>query len=176
MDIKADEISKIIQRRIEGLDTGADIHEVGTVISVGDGIARVHGLDRVMAGDLASFLSIPLSMDDRRRLASEPGGAEQALDYYVTGRRFLAEVDALRGPDSAAENFRQAIRLDPDFTLAHVGLSEALWETYLRDLDRRALEEAERHAGEALRLDPELAEVLALVERHGRDLLPVFGC
>ena len=55
MDIKADEISKIIQRRIEGLDTGADIHEVGTVISVGDGIARVHGLDRVMANELLAF-------------------------------------------------------------------------------------------------------------------------
>jgi len=126
---------------------------------------ELYGLDRVMAGDIASFLSIPLSRDDRRRLASEPGGADQALDYYVTGRRFLAEVDALRGPDSAAENFRQALRLDPDFTLAHVGLSEALWETYLRDLDRRALEEAERHAGEALRLDPELAEARLALAR-----------
>jgi Flp pilus assembly protein TadD/TolB-like protein len=126
---------------------------------------ELYGLDRVMAGDLASFLSIPLTAEDRRRLASDPGGADQALDYYVTGRRFLAEVDALRGPDSAAENFRQALRLDPDFALAHVGLSEALWETYLRDLDRGALEEAERHAGEALRLDPELPEARLALAR-----------
>jgi F-type H+-transporting ATPase subunit alpha len=55
MDIKADEISKIIQKRIEGLETDVDVREVGTVISVGDGIARVHGLDRVMANELLAF-------------------------------------------------------------------------------------------------------------------------
>jgi len=55
MDIKADEISKIIQRRIEGLEMDVDIREVGRVISVGDGIARIHGLDRVMANELLAF-------------------------------------------------------------------------------------------------------------------------
>jgi len=55
MDIKADEISKIIQRRIEGLEIDVDIREVGTVISIGDGIARIHGLDRVMANELLEF-------------------------------------------------------------------------------------------------------------------------
>ena len=55
MAIKADEISKIIQRQIEGLETEADIREIGTVISVGDGIARVHGLDRVMYNELLEF-------------------------------------------------------------------------------------------------------------------------
>ncbi|MBE3129271.1 MAG: hypothetical protein IMZ54_00970, partial [Acidobacteria bacterium] len=49
MNIKADEITKIIQQQIEGYDTGVDIREVGTVTSVGDGIARVYGLDRVMS-------------------------------------------------------------------------------------------------------------------------------
>ena len=55
MAIKADEISKIIQRQIEGLETEADIREIGTVISVGDGIARIHGLDRVMYNELLEF-------------------------------------------------------------------------------------------------------------------------
>jgi len=55
MAIKADEISKIIQRQIEGIETEADIREIGTVISVGDGIARVHGLDRVMYNELLEF-------------------------------------------------------------------------------------------------------------------------
>ncbi len=55
MDIKADEIRKIIQRRIEGLEMEVDIREVGTVISVGDGIARIHGLDRVMYNELLEF-------------------------------------------------------------------------------------------------------------------------
>jgi F-type H+-transporting ATPase subunit alpha len=55
MPMKADEISKIIQRQIEGFDTGVDVREVGTVISVGDGIARIYGLDRVMYNELLEF-------------------------------------------------------------------------------------------------------------------------
>ncbi|NIM90280.1 MAG: F0F1 ATP synthase subunit alpha [Candidatus Aminicenantes bacterium] len=55
MEIKADEISKIIKRQIEGYDAEIDINEVGTVISVGDGIARIHGLDRVMYNELLEF-------------------------------------------------------------------------------------------------------------------------
>jgi len=55
MEIKADEISKIIQRQIEGYETEVDINEIGTVISVGDGIARIHGLDHVMYNELIEF-------------------------------------------------------------------------------------------------------------------------
>lgn len=55
MEIKAAEISKIIQHQIEGYQTDIDIKEVGTVISVGDGIARVYGLDRVMANELVEL-------------------------------------------------------------------------------------------------------------------------
>jgi len=55
MPMKADEISKIIQRQIEGFETGVDVKEVGTVISVGDGIARIYGLDRVMYNELLEF-------------------------------------------------------------------------------------------------------------------------
>jgi F-type H+-transporting ATPase subunit alpha len=55
MDIKADEITRIIQERIEGYATEVDIREVGTVTSVGDGIARIHGLDQVMFNELLEF-------------------------------------------------------------------------------------------------------------------------
>jgi F-type H+-transporting ATPase subunit alpha len=55
MAIKADEISKIIQKQIEGFETEADVREIGTVISVGDGIARIHGLDRVMYNEMLEF-------------------------------------------------------------------------------------------------------------------------
>jgi F-type H+-transporting ATPase subunit alpha len=55
MSIKADEITKIIQQQIEGYQAGVDIREVGTVTSVGDGIARVYGLDRVMYNELLEF-------------------------------------------------------------------------------------------------------------------------
>ncbi len=55
MDIKADEITRIIQRQIEGYESDVDIREVGTVTSVGDGIARVHGLDHAMYNELLEF-------------------------------------------------------------------------------------------------------------------------
>jgi len=126
---------------------------------------EIYGLQRIMAGDLATFLSIPLSEDDRWQLAHDPQGADQALDYYVTGRGFLDRVDDLRGPDAAGENFRQALRLDPNFALAHVGLSEALWEVYLRDLDRVALEEAEDHAEKAREIAPEMPEARLALAR-----------
>ena len=55
MQIRADEISKILKDQIRDFQSGMVVNEVGTVISVGDGIARVHGLDNVMAGELLDF-------------------------------------------------------------------------------------------------------------------------
>jgi F-type H+/Na+-transporting ATPase subunit alpha len=55
MQIRADEISKILKEQIRDFQSGMVVNEVGTVISVGDGIARVHGLDNVMAGELLNF-------------------------------------------------------------------------------------------------------------------------
>jgi len=50
--IRADEITRIIREQIENFDRSVSVSEVGTVISVGDGVARIHGLDKVMAGEL----------------------------------------------------------------------------------------------------------------------------
>jgi F-type H+/Na+-transporting ATPase subunit alpha len=53
--IKANEINEIIRRQIENFDGGVTVSEVGTVIKVGDGIAEIHGLEKVMAGELLEF-------------------------------------------------------------------------------------------------------------------------
>ena len=53
--IKADEITKLIREQIDNYETKIAVDEVGTVMSIGDGIARVYGLDKVMAGELLSF-------------------------------------------------------------------------------------------------------------------------
>ncbi len=53
--IRADEITKIIREQIENFQQSLAVDEVGSVISVGDGIARIHGLEKVMAGELLSF-------------------------------------------------------------------------------------------------------------------------
>ena len=57
MDIRAAEISKVIKDQIASFGTEAEVSEVGTVLSVGDGIARIHGLDNVQAGEMVEFAS-----------------------------------------------------------------------------------------------------------------------
>src|SRR6187399_2356927 len=55
MQIKADEISKILRDHIGNYSVEVDVAEVGTVISVGDGIARIHGVERAMSGEMLEF-------------------------------------------------------------------------------------------------------------------------
>ena len=55
MDIRAAEISEILKQQIASFGTEAEVAEVGQVLSVGDGIARVHGLDNIQAGEMVEF-------------------------------------------------------------------------------------------------------------------------
>ena len=70
MEIKAAEISSVIKDQIANFETKADVAEVGTVLSVGDGIARVYGLDKVQAGEMVEFpggikgMALNLEMDN----------------------------------------------------------------------------------------------------------------
>ena len=50
MSLRADEISTLIQKQIEGFESEIELKETGRVISVGDGIARIYGLEQAMAG------------------------------------------------------------------------------------------------------------------------------
>lgn len=55
MEIRAEEISAIIKKQIEDFGREVEVSETGTIISVGDGIARIHGLDKAMSGELLEF-------------------------------------------------------------------------------------------------------------------------
>src|SRR5215218_3289897 len=57
MDIRPAEISEILKQQIAGFDAEANVAEVGTVLTVGDGIARVYGLQNIMAGEMVDFPS-----------------------------------------------------------------------------------------------------------------------
>lgn len=57
MNLQATEISSLLKERIENFNAGADTYEIGRVLSVGDGIARIYGLDNVEAGELVEFQS-----------------------------------------------------------------------------------------------------------------------
>lgn len=54
-EIKPAEISAILRKQVEGFESGATLEEVGTVLNVGDGIARVYGLSNVQYGELVEF-------------------------------------------------------------------------------------------------------------------------
>jgi F-type H+-transporting ATPase subunit alpha len=68
MQIRADEITKILKEQLKGFAAGVDVSEVGQVLSVGDGIARIHGLERCMAGELLELphgvMGIALNLEE----------------------------------------------------------------------------------------------------------------
>ena len=55
VEIKPDEISAILRQQLSNFNASADLEEVGTVLQVGDGIARVYGLNNVSSGELVEF-------------------------------------------------------------------------------------------------------------------------
>ncbi|HKU44759.1 MAG TPA: F0F1 ATP synthase subunit alpha [Polyangiales bacterium] len=105
MQLRAEEISRIIQKQIASYDKTVEVMETGTVLTVGDGIARVYGLDSAMAGELVEFpgqlMGMVLNLD-----ADSVGIALMGSDTNVregdtvkrTGRIFdVAVGDALAG-------------------------------------------------------------------------------
>ena len=54
-EVKAAEVSAILKQQLTGFDSSVSLDEVGSVLQVGDGIARVYGLDQVQAGELVEF-------------------------------------------------------------------------------------------------------------------------
>jgi F-type H+-transporting ATPase subunit alpha len=93
MQIKADEITAILKQQLADYEKAIDVAEVGTVLSVGDGIARLYGLDRVMAGELVDFghdiygLALNLEQDQVGVvLLGEAQGVEEGQEVRRTRR------------------------------------------------------------------------------------------
>jgi F-type H+-transporting ATPase subunit alpha len=105
MDIRADEISKIIRDQLGSHSVEIDVAEVGSVISVGDGIARVHGVERAMAGEMLEFgqgvFGIALNLEEESVGAVLLGGAKEISEgdpVKRTGRIISVPVgDAMLG-------------------------------------------------------------------------------
>jgi F-type H+-transporting ATPase subunit alpha len=105
MEIRAEEISQIIRREIEGFDQKVSVTETGTVLEAGDGIARVYGLEKAMAGELLDFghdvVGLVLNLEEDNVGVALLGNFEAVREGDVvkrTGR--IAEVpvgDALIG-------------------------------------------------------------------------------
>jgi F-type H+-transporting ATPase subunit alpha len=80
MQIRAEEISAIIKKQVESFGREVEVSETGTIISVGDGIARIHGLDKAMAGELLEFpgntMGMVLNLEEDNVGAAILGDAE----------------------------------------------------------------------------------------------------
>ena len=122
MDIRAAEISAILKSQIANFGEEADVSDVGQVLSVGDGIARIHGLDNVQAGEMVEFpkagvkgMALNLERDnvgvvifgqdnaDHRRRRSPPPGRDRgrAGRQGPAGprRQPAGRADRRQGPD-----------------------------------------------------------------------------
>jgi F-type H+-transporting ATPase subunit alpha len=103
--IRADEITEILKRQLQGYQAGVDVAEVGTVLSVGDGIARIYGLEKAMAGELLAFpndvygLALNLEEDQIGAvLMGESRLVDEGVEVRRTGRVLQVPVgDALVG-------------------------------------------------------------------------------
>jgi len=114
MDIRAAEISAILKKQIAGFGSEAEVAEVGQVLSVGDGIARVHGLDNVQAGEMVEFtggikgmalnlendnVGIVIFGDDRSIREGDTVERTRAIVDVPVGKDLLGRVvDALGNP------------------------------------------------------------------------------
>ena len=97
VEIRADEISQIIQQQLKGFAAAVDVAEVGTVTAVGDGIARIYGLGKAMAGELLLFpgevMGMVLNLEEDNVgavLLGEDVGIREGDEVRRTGR--IAEV------------------------------------------------------------------------------------
>ena len=91
--IRADEIASALRQQIEGYEREIDVAEVGTIVSVGDGIARIHGLERCMAGELLELphgvSGLALNLEEgsvRAVLLGETTGINEGDQVRRTGR------------------------------------------------------------------------------------------
>lgn len=122
--------------------------ELQDVFAIQDEIAR----------SIAQALRLTLSPQEERTIARKPTENLQAYDYYLRGRSYARRLDL----DFTLQMFEHAIKLDPNFALAHAGLATACGMIYqFREQDPRWIEKGLAACEHALALEPGLAEVLA---------------
>src|SRR5262245_63935899 len=102
MQIRAEEITTVLKQQLAGFTAGTDTAEVGTVLSVGDGIARIHGLTNCMAGEL---LDLPHGVR----------GMALNLEEDSVGAVLLGDYSAIREGDEVRRTARiMSIPLGPE--------------------------------------------------------------
>ncbi len=150
-----------VQRDGSELIVGVRLTDVATGLvlwserytGVADGLMS---LQRQIAQELIEVLAIRLSHKELERMARDPTRSFEAYEFFMRGFEQLESADDARATRDAATFFRQALRLDDQFALAHAGLSEALWRQHVFEPGSELLVEAESAARGALAIDPAL--------------------
>ena len=126
MDINPSEITKILKEQIKGFGEKTEVSEIGKVLSVGDGIARVHGLDNVQAGEMVEFkdgskgmalnlesdnVGIVIFGDDKAIKEGDTVKRTGSIVDVPVGKELLGRVvDALGNPIDGKENLKKGIK------------------------------------------------------------------
>jgi len=125
MRINPSEVTKILKEQIKNFGDKAEISEVGTVLSVGDGIARVFGLDNVQAGEMVEFddgskgmalnlesdnVGVVIFGDDRKIKEGDTVKRTKSIVDVPVGKELLGRVvDGLGNPIDGKENLSSKI-------------------------------------------------------------------
>ena len=196
MDIRAAEISAILKEQIENFGTEADVAEVGQVLSVGDGVARVYGLDNVRAGEMVEFpggikgmalnletdnVGIVIFGDDRDIKEGDTVKRTGAIVEVPVGKGLLGRVvDALGNPIDGKGPIEGEARRRVEVSEGPLGLLLCA-ESFLQAFDQRIALRRERLSTfeclqgreiEEVEMGDDVPRRPALEERR---LLPVVG-
>ena len=154
MEIRAAEISEILKQQIAAFGTEAEVSEVGQVISVGDGIARVYGLDQVQAGELVEFpggvrgmalnletdnVGVVIFGDDRSIREGDLVKRTGAIVDVPVGKNLLGRVmnalgDAIDGKEAPVAAERRRVEVKAPGIIARKSVHEPM-QTGLKALD-----------------------------------------
>ena len=197
MDIKAEEISKIIRDQIGSYAVDVDVAEVGTIVSVGDGIARVHGVENTMAGEMLEFphgvFGIALNLEEDSVGAVLLGEYTEIKegdtvkrtgpDHLGAGRRRAGRprrqrarpADRRQGPDRRRSSSREIERIAPG-VVDRQPVKEPL-QTGLKAIDamvpigrgQRELIIGDRQTGKTA------VAVDAIINQKGKDVICIYN-
>lgn len=119
----------------------------------------VFAIQEEIAEAVVAAAQTALSPESQQRLATRPTDSIDAYDLYLRGRDYLRRPKSVANFDNAADLFRQALRLDPNYALAMAGLCEAHLARYELTRSTDTVDAAEQTCRDALVLDESLAEV-----------------
>ena len=137
MDIRAAEISAILKDQIRNFGQEAEVSEVGQVLSVGDGIARVYGLDNVQAGEMVAFET------------GIRGLSSNFMRLVASNRRLFALPDMMRA-------FRELVAQSKGIVRAQVTLAEQPSDRVMEDIKSALREVAKAEVDVNVKIDPAL--------------------